>query len=105
MMMMTMKILSCQIKSDIFLASQLLHLKHHREDKNQDKRQRHTQLTQHSQKTIFKAVQRTFDQGLCSVYNFRTDWCTEECFSLSLLNHRTLYVQFGINNLYSLFKT
>ncbi len=34
-----MIILYCQIKSEMFLASQQLHLQHHRKDKNSDKKQ------------------------------------------------------------------
>ena len=36
-----MIILSCQIKSEFFLASQELRLQHHREDKSEDKLQKY----------------------------------------------------------------
>ncbi len=62
-------------------------------------------ITLQSQKTIFKALQRTFDLGLSSIFNFRINWCTKECFSLTLLNCRALYLHFDGNNLYSLFIT
>lgn len=66
-------ILYAQIKYDffnLFLASQQLHLQQYN-------------ITLQSQMTIF-------DLGLKSMFNFRIDSCTKECFSLTLLTWNPL---------------
>ena len=42
---------------------------------------------------------------LHTVFSIRVELCTKEFFSLTFLNHRTLYLLLDVNNLYLLFRS
>lgn len=72
-------------------------------EKPKDKKQRYKHVTAlQSPKTIFKTLQHMI--WLSSVFDFRIDWCTKDCVSLTLLNSEAPYLQFHCS-LYWLFRT